>query len=72
MDGLACTREIRSLEQQGRIVKHAEIIAVTANVRGEQVDTAKKAGVDEVVPKPFVISELLEVIRQRLNATDLA
>ena len=72
MDGLACTREIRSLEQQGRIVRHAEVIAVTANVRGEQVDAAKKAGVDEVVPKPFVISELLEVISQRLKATDIA
>jgi CheY-like chemotaxis protein len=44
MDGLTATREIRKLENEGNIVRHVPIIAVTANARGEQISTARKAG----------------------------
>ncbi|KAK6423275.1 hypothetical protein LTR95_016547, partial [Oleoguttula sp. CCFEE 5521] len=44
MDGLTATRKIRELEKEGRLAKRLPIIAVTANVRQEQVDTAVQAG----------------------------
>ncbi|KAJ9144314.1 Hybrid signal transduction histidine kinase K [Coniochaeta hoffmannii] len=62
MDGLTCVREIRKMEDGGRISRHVPVIAVTANVRDEQVATARRAGMDDVVSKPFRIPELLEKI----------
>jgi PAS domain S-box-containing protein len=44
MDGLTCTRKIRKLEEDGTIVRHVPIIAVTANARLEQVEMALTAG----------------------------
>ena len=44
MDGLTCARRIRNLQQAGEIVSHVPIIAVTANARSEQIDTALAAG----------------------------
>ena len=44
MDGLTCAREIRRLEQRKVIQGHVPIIAVTANARAEQIETATGAG----------------------------
>lgn len=44
MDGLTCTRKIRELEKEGKLTGHVPIIAVTANARAEQVETALAAG----------------------------
>ena len=44
MDGLTCTKEIRKLEQKGDVTSHVPIIAVTANARSEQIDTALDIG----------------------------
>jgi CheY-like chemotaxis protein len=44
MDGLAATRRIRDLEREGKVECHVPIIAVTANTRLEQMDTALEAG----------------------------
>jgi len=44
MDGLTCTKEIREFEAKGDIVSHVPIIAVTANARSEQIDTAMNVG----------------------------
>ena len=44
MDGLTCTKEIRKLEEKGDVVSHVPIIAVTANARSEQIDTAMDVG----------------------------
>ncbi|KAI9689825.1 MAG: hypothetical protein M1822_009707 [Bathelium mastoideum] len=44
MDGLTCTRRIRELEGKGELVRHVPIIAVTANARSEQIETAMTAG----------------------------
>jgi signal transduction histidine kinase/CheY-like chemotaxis protein len=45
MDGLTCSREIRKLQQAGKIVKHIEIIATTANAREEQIELALHNGI---------------------------
>ena len=44
MDGLTCARRIRELKSEGLILRHIPIIAVTANARMEQIDTAIAAG----------------------------
>ena len=59
MDGLTCTKKIRQLEEEGRFERHVPVIAVTANARVEQIQTAKEAGMDDVVSKPFRIQELI-------------
>jgi CheY-like chemotaxis protein len=45
MDGLSCTREIRSLQRAGKIVRHIQIIGTTANARDEQIETAIACGI---------------------------
>jgi CheY-like chemotaxis protein len=72
MDGLECVCNIRQLQAQGIIQGHVPVIAVTANVRAEQVTIALAAGMDNVISKPFRIPELLACITQTLQAiTDL-
>jgi CheY-like chemotaxis protein len=44
MDGLTCVHKIRELEKEGTFVNHIPIIAVTANVRAEQIAAAKDGG----------------------------
>ena len=44
MDGLTCTKEIRTLEVKGDVTSHVPIIAVTANARSEQIDNAMEGG----------------------------
>ena len=67
MDGLTCTRKIRELEKEGRLTGHVPIIAVTANARAEQVQTALDAGMDDVVSKPFRIPELVPKIEELME-----
>lgn len=64
MDGMSCTREIRRLEDAGVITRHIPIIAVTAYARPEQVESARAAGVDDVISKPFRLPELLPKIEE--------
>ncbi|KUI68655.1 Two-component system protein A [Cytospora mali] len=60
MDGLTCVREIRRMELEGEVAGHVPVIAVTANVRAQQVTTAKDSGMDDVLSKPFRIPDLLK------------
>ena len=45
MDGMTCARKIRGLEEDGTILHHVPIIAVTAYARPEQIENAKAAGI---------------------------
>lgn len=67
MDGLTCCRRIREMEQRGTLTAQVPIIAVTANVRDEQIAVAKEAGMDDVMSKPFRVPELLQKIQQLLQ-----
>lgn len=62
MDGLTCVRRIRELQMDGVVKGHVPVIAVTANVRSEQVQVAMDAGMDDVVSKPFRVLQLCERI----------
>ncbi|KAG4439753.1 hypothetical protein IFR05_004775 [Cadophora sp. M221] len=67
MDGLTCSREIRRLETEKKITRHLEIIATTANARDEQIETAIASGIDSVMSKPFMVSDLLIKMKERLS-----
>lgn len=45
MDGLTCSREIRKLQSVGKLTRHIEILATTANARPEQIQTALDSGI---------------------------
>jgi CheY-like chemotaxis protein len=69
MNGLTCVREIRKLQKEGTVQGHVPVIAVTANVRSEQVSEALKAGMDDVISKPFRIPELCACIYKTMAHT---
>jgi CheY-like chemotaxis protein len=69
MNGLDCVRRIREMEREGIVHGHVPVIAVTANVRPEQIAVARASGMDETLSKPFTIPELfqkVEVLLERL------
>lgn len=70
MDGLTCVREIRKLEKEGDIADRIRVIAITANARIEQVNTAMKAGMDDVVSKPFRVAELIASIERLVDSKE--
>jgi PAS domain S-box-containing protein len=53
MDGLTCVRRVREMEAEGAITVRLPIIAITANVRLEQVDAAKRAGMVRLRRSPI-------------------
>lgn len=62
MDGITACKEIRKLEQMGDIISNIPIISVSANARSEQVSSAREAGMDDSISKPFRLPELLPKI----------
>ena len=50
MDGLTCSRHIRTLQKEGQITRHVQIIATTANARAEQIKFALDSGVVSSTP----------------------
>jgi CheY-like chemotaxis protein len=70
MDGLTCCRKIREMEKSKVIKEHVPIIAVTANIRGGQLDDAKESGMDDVIRKPFQIPDLLGKMKGLLKKSE--
>lgn len=64
MDGVQCTKQIRSLQGNGVIAGHVPIIATTANARQEQKDRVFAAGADRILVKPFTVDEIMTAIRE--------
>lgn len=62
LNGLDCARMIRRYEEQGDIIGHVPIIAVSANARSEQTDEAIAAGMDDAIAKPFRVHDLIPKI----------
>jgi CheY-like chemotaxis protein len=63
MNGLTAVTKIRQLERGGQLSGHIPIIGVTANVREQQIREAMDVGMDDVVSKPFRVSELMGRMR---------
>ena len=52
-DGLSAVREIRRLEETGFLKKRTLIFALTGNAREGQIDSAREAGMDDVIVCPL-------------------
>ncbi|KAI5270631.1 hypothetical protein E4T47_05965 [Aureobasidium subglaciale] len=59
LGGLDTVKRIRSLQDEGQLISHVPVIAVTANARSEQIGHAIECGMDSVVTKPFRIPDLV-------------
>lgn len=57
-DGIRASKRIRAIETERKGQRNV-IIGVTANARAEQIAQAEQAGMDSVMPKPFLVAELL-------------
>lgn len=65
MNGYEATAAIRALERED--AGSVPIVAMTANAFAEDVQDAKKAGMNAHLAKPFDLEKLLEVLRQYLQ-----
>jgi CheY-like chemotaxis protein len=65
MDGPTAATAIRLYETQTSL-PHVPIIALTANVMADQVQSYLRAGMNQVVPKPLNIDELYGAIQHHL------
>lgn len=68
MDGMTCVSRIRQLQRDGALSTHIPVIAITANARGQQIQEAMKAGMDEVITKPFRMPELMSLLTRLIGA----
>lgn len=69
MSGITCVRHIRQLQRDGVVQGHVPVIAVTANVRSEQVKVTLEAGIDDGISKLFTVPELSAHIKNTLRST---
>lgn len=67
MSGIECCKRIRTFEEIHKIAHRLPIIAITANVRQEQISRALAAGMDSVMSKPFVVADLMQRIRSTVG-----
>jgi len=65
MDGLTAVREIRKLEALGQLPTRNYIVALTGNARSGQIQSARDAGMDDVIIKPYNLEELLNRIQSQ-------
>jgi PAS domain S-box-containing protein len=67
MDGVEATWRIRVAEAEGELPGRRPIVAMTANVLKEAVDTCMEAGMDGFLPKPFARRQMIEVLTRWLG-----
>lgn len=63
LDGLEAMRRVRQKEADEGHFTRLPIIAVTANVRKEQIEAAMIAGADRVMQKPFKAADLVFMMK---------
>ncbi|GAB7345141.1 hypothetical protein MBLNU457_3535t1 [Dothideomycetes sp. NU457] len=64
MNGIDCTKRIREMEQEQKLTKHMAIIVCSANSRAEQQEEAFAAGTDRFLAKPFLVTQVLDLVAQ--------
>lgn len=66
-DGVTATREIRALEQEGKLGKRHVIVALTAVVNPASQSLFKEAGADDFLAKPLSLGGLRDVLAVHLG-----
>jgi CheY-like chemotaxis protein len=67
MNGFQATRKIRALENKMKEKKHIPILAMTASLLKSEINKCYSAGMDNYVPKPYKIEELIGSIYSELR-----
>ena len=62
MDGIECTRQIRSLEDD--IKAEVPIVAITGNARNYSREDFKDAGINDFLQKPIDFDLLVETVKK--------
>lgn len=65
MDGIECTKAIRSLEDQKKA--SIPIVAITGNYKNYTLDDFKKAGLNDYIQKPLDYDHLLATVKKHLS-----
>ncbi len=60
MDGIEVTHLIRKHERENKSVKKIRIVALTANILGQDAEYCLSEGMDAYIAKPFRIEDLIE------------
>lgn len=61
MDGMECTRQIRSLSDENKST--IPIVAITGNAMNYTMEEFKDAGINEYLQKPLNFDTLVEVVK---------
>ncbi len=61
MDGMECTRQIRSLEDKSKST--IPIVAITGNAMNYTLEEFKENGINEYLQKPLNFDTLVEVVK---------
>ena len=65
MDGIACTRAIRTLKDTKKAT--IPIVAITGNYRNYTLDDFKKVGIDDYIQKPLDYDLLLATVKKHID-----
>jgi len=69
LDGLETTRRIRTGEHAQGNARRLPVVAMTANVMREAVDSCREAGMDDFLPKPFKHEQMTAILSRWLRPT---
>jgi CheY-like chemotaxis protein len=62
MDGMECSRRIRSMDDEKK--SQVPIIAITGNASNYSEEDFEKVGMNEYIPKPIDFDRLVEVVNK--------
>ncbi|MCH7402949.1 response regulator [Belliella kenyensis] len=65
MDGIECTKSIRSLSDKKKA--SIPVIAITGNYKNYTLDDFKKAGLNDYIQKPLDYDKLLATVKKHLS-----
>ena len=65
-DGVTATKEIREMEEAGKLSRRRPIIALTAVVSAQAQATFKAAGADDFLAKPLSLDKLEQTLAAHL------
>ena len=66
LDGLETTRRIRIAEQADGAGRRLPVVALTANVMRDAIDSCREAGMDDFLPKPFKREQIVDMLSRWL------
>ncbi|HLT06508.1 MAG TPA: response regulator [Cyclobacteriaceae bacterium] len=64
MDGIECTKAIRSMDDKNKAV--IPIVAITGNYKNYTLDDFKKVGIDDYIQKPLDYDLLLATVKKHI------